>query len=57
NPHHKRSPYLLPYSIIDDSIKKINRDTASETVRTLLAYGYTIDTPTGDVEDLNRRNK
>ncbi|CAF4506903.1 unnamed protein product, partial [Rotaria sp. Silwood2] len=57
NPHHKRSPYLLPYSIIDDSIKKINRDTASETVKTLLSYGYTIDTPTGDIEDLNRRNK
>ncbi|CAF4086783.1 unnamed protein product [Rotaria sordida] len=57
NAHHKRSPYLLPYSIIDDSIKKINRDTASEIVKTLLAYGYTIDTPTGDIDDHNRRNK
>ena len=53
----KRSPHLIPYAIVDDSIKKINRDTASETVKTLLAYGYTIDTPTGDIEDLNRRNK
>ncbi|CAF4536891.1 unnamed protein product, partial [Rotaria magnacalcarata] len=52
-----RSPYLLPYSIIDDSIKKINRDTAGEIVKTLLAVGYTIDAPTGDIEDLNRRNK
>ncbi|CAF3538671.1 unnamed protein product [Rotaria sordida] len=57
NPRQKRSPHLVPYAIVDDSIKKINRDAASETVRTLLAYGYTIDTPTGDVEDLNRRNK
>ncbi|CAM4882414.1 unnamed protein product [Rotaria socialis] len=57
NPHNKRSPYLLPYSIIDDSIKKINRDTASEIVKTLLAVGYTIDAPTGDIEDLNRRSK
>lgn len=48
---------MIPYAIVDDSIKKINRDTASETVKTLLAYGYTIDTPTGDVEVLNRRNK
>ncbi|CAF1123978.1 unnamed protein product [Adineta steineri] len=57
NPRQKRSPYLLPYSIIDDSIRKINRDTASETVKTLLAYGYIIETPTSDVEDYNRRNK
>ena len=48
---------MIPYAIVEDSIKKINRDTASETVKTLLAYGYTIDAPTGDVEDLNRRNK
>lgn len=57
NPRQKRSPHLIPYAIVDDSIKKINRDTASETVKTLLAYGYTIETPTADVEDLNRRNK
>ncbi|UJR09568.1 hypothetical protein I4U23_013803 [Adineta vaga] len=57
NPLQKRSPYLLPYSIIDDCIKKINRDTASETVRTLLAYGYTIDTPVGDVNDLDGLDK
>ncbi|CAF2039726.1 unnamed protein product, partial [Rotaria magnacalcarata] len=57
NPRQKRSPHLVPYAIVDDSIKKINRDAASETVKTLLAYGYTIDTPTGDAEDLNRRNR
>jgi len=48
---------LLPYSIIDESIKKINRDTASEIVKTLLAYGYTIDTPNGDLDDGSHRNK
>ncbi len=26
-------------------------------MKTLLAYGYTIDIPTGDLDDLNRRNK
>ena len=57
NIHQKRSPHLVPYAIVDESIKKINRDTASETVKTLLAYGYTIDTPTSEVEELNRRNK
>lgn len=57
NPKQKRSPHLVPYAIVDESIKKINRDAASETVKTLLAYGYTIEMPTGDVEDLNRRNK
>lgn len=29
-------------------IKKANRDTASETVRTLLVYGYNLDPPTGE---------
>ncbi|CAF1381800.1 unnamed protein product, partial [Adineta ricciae] len=57
NPLQKRSPYLLPFSVIDECIKKINRDTASETVKTLLAYGYTIDTPIGDVKDLDREDK
>lgn len=33
---------------MDDAIKKANRDTASETVRTLLVYGYNLDPPTGE---------
>ncbi|XP_033608233.1 ryanodine receptor isoform X6 [Cryptotermes secundus] len=44
----KRSPHLVPYSKVDDAIKKANRDTASETVRTLLVYGYNLDPPTGE---------
>lgn len=43
-----RSPHLVPYSKVDDAIKKANRDTASETVRTLLIYGYNLDPPTGE---------
>ncbi|XP_035212318.1 ryanodine receptor-like isoform X2 [Stegodyphus dumicola] len=41
----KRSPHLVPYKNVDDAIKKANRDTASETVRTLLTYGYILDPP------------
>ncbi|XP_055904502.1 ryanodine receptor isoform X13 [Eupeodes corollae] len=43
-----RSPHLVPYSKVDEAIKKANRDTASETVRTLLVYGYVLDPPTGE---------
>ncbi|XP_043461888.1 ryanodine receptor isoform X4 [Leptopilina heterotoma] len=44
----RRSPHLVPYPKVDDAIKKANRDTASETVRTLLVYGYMLDPPTGE---------
>lgn len=43
-----RSPHLVPYIKVDEAIKKANRDTASETVRTLLVYGYNLDPPTGE---------
>ncbi|KAL6426510.1 hypothetical protein ACFW04_009145 [Cataglyphis niger] len=44
----RRSPHLVPYLKVDEAIKKANRDTASETVRTLLVYGYMLDPPTGE---------
>ncbi|XP_043283357.1 ryanodine receptor isoform X10 [Venturia canescens] len=44
----RRSPHLVPYPKVDEAIKKANRDTASETVRTLLVYGYMLDSPTGE---------
>ena len=50
DPDCKRSPHLLPYLYVDEAIKIANRNTASETVRTLLLYGYVLDPPTGDVE-------
>lgn len=46
-----RSPHLVPYSKVDDAIKKANRDTASETVKTLLVYGYILDPPTGEANE------
>lgn len=53
----RRSPHLVHYSNVDDAIKVANRNTASETVRTLLVYGYVLDPPSadsteeGDMED------
>ncbi|KAG8232313.1 hypothetical protein J437_LFUL009412 [Ladona fulva] len=51
DPDMKRSPHLVPYIKVDDLIKKANRDTASETVRTLLVYGYNLDPPTGEANE------
>ncbi|KAL1124812.1 hypothetical protein AAG570_001433 [Ranatra chinensis] len=48
DPDLLRSPHLVPYIKVDEAIKKANRDTASETVRTLLVYGYNLDPPTGE---------
>lgn len=60
DPDMFRSPHLVPYGKVDDAIKKANRDTASETVRTLLVYGYNLDPPTGEQQetllgDINRQ--
>ncbi|KAJ8959408.1 hypothetical protein NQ318_022098 [Aromia moschata] len=51
DPDMLRSPHLVPYNKVDDAIKKANRDTASETVRTLLVYGYNLDPPTGEQQE------
>jgi hypothetical protein len=42
---------LLPYDKVDANIKKANRETASDTVKTLLAYGYQIEPPSQEFED------
>ena len=47
-----RSPHLVSYANVDEAIKKANRDTASETVRTLLIYGYILEPPSGDNEGI-----
>lgn len=44
----RRSPHLVHYTNVDEAIKVANRNTASETVRTLLVYGYVLDPPSGD---------
>lgn len=46
-----RSPHLVPYGKVDEAIKKANWDTASETVRTLLVYGYNLDPPSGEATE------
>ena len=56
NALQKRHPYLLPYDKVDPLIKKANRETALDTVRTLLAYGYLIEPPALDSEDLMHKN-
>ena len=48
DPDLNRSPHLVSYSNVDEAIKKANRDTASETVRTLLVYGYILEPPSGE---------
>lgn len=54
--YNRRSPHLVPYSKVDDAIKKANRETASETVRTLLAYGYSLDPPTNESGESGRQH-
>lgn len=44
----RRSPHLVQYKDVDEAIKIANRNTASETVRTLLVYGYVLDPPPAD---------
>ncbi|XP_064623398.1 ryanodine receptor-like isoform X6 [Lineus longissimus] len=45
---NKRSPFLVPYSKCDENIKRANRETASESVKTLIAFGYNLDPPTNE---------
>lgn len=37
--------------LLQDNIQFLRRDTASETVRTLLVYGYSLDPPTGEARE------
>ncbi|XP_035704010.1 ryanodine receptor isoform X5 [Folsomia candida] len=53
DPDLRRSPHLVPYSKVDDAIKQANTDTASETVRTLLVYGYVLEAPPGEQHDVH----
>lgn len=55
DPDMHRSPHLVSYGNVDDAIKKANRDTASETIRTLLVYGYILEAPTGDQAEGERQ--
>ncbi|KAF6780008.1 hypothetical protein AHF37_01425 [Paragonimus kellicotti] len=52
----KRSPHLVPFNEVDPVIKHSNRETAIETVKTLLAYGYSLDQVSTDSSDAARSN-
>nr|XP_043902413.1 ryanodine receptor 2-like [Solea senegalensis] len=39
----KRSPYLVPYSLLDERSKRVGRESVREAVCTLLAYGYSLE--------------
>ncbi|KAG9509881.1 Ryanodine receptor, partial [Fragariocoptes setiger] len=50
DPNSGRSSHLLPYRYVNDEIKLKNRQTAMETVFTILAYGYQIDRSWGQAQ-------
>ncbi|CAH8435934.1 unnamed protein product [Heterobilharzia americana] len=52
----KRSPHLVPFSEVDPIIQQSNKDTAIETVKTLLAYGYSLEPTGSDSSDAGRGN-
>ena len=39
----KRSPYLVPCSLLDERSRRLGRDGVREAVCTLLAYGYSLE--------------
>ncbi|XP_062257090.1 ryanodine receptor 2 [Platichthys flesus] len=39
----KRSPYLVPYSLLDERNRRMGRESVREAVCTLLAYGYSLE--------------
>ncbi|XP_034536962.1 ryanodine receptor 2 [Notolabrus celidotus] len=40
----KRSPYLVPYSLLDERSRRVGMESLREAVCTLLAYGYSLET-------------
>ena len=41
----------MPYTKVDTSIKVSNREMASETVKTLMAYGYSLEPPSTESDE------
>ncbi|KAE8280778.1 Ryanodine receptor 2 [Larimichthys crocea] len=39
----KRSPYLVPYSLLDERSRRPGRESVREALCTLLAYGYSLE--------------
>lgn len=49
----RRNPRLVPYALLDERTKKSNRDSLREAIRTLVGYGYDIDPPDQEGEDIS----
>lgn len=54
DPINRRSPHLVPYQFVDEVIKKANRTTASETVKSLLVHGYILEPPSAENSDIDK---
>jgi len=54
NDARKQHPSLVPYDELTESEKEYDRQTALETVKTLLALGYTIQPPAIDQATLSK---
>uniref|UniRef100_A0A3Q3K423 Ryanodine receptor 2b (cardiac) n=1 Tax=Monopterus albus TaxID=43700 RepID=A0A3Q3K423_MONAL len=39
----KRSPYLVPYSLLDERRRRVGRESVKDAVCILLAYGYSLE--------------
>ncbi|CAL8106014.1 unnamed protein product [Calicophoron daubneyi] len=52
----KRSPHLVSFREVDPIIRRSNRETAVETVKTLLAYGYSFEQISSETTDTTRSN-
>ncbi|KAM7408499.1 hypothetical protein PAMA_002295 [Pampus argenteus] len=39
----KRSPYLVPYSLLDERSRRVGREGVKDAVCTLIAYGYILE--------------
>ncbi|XP_047459189.1 ryanodine receptor 2 isoform X2 [Mugil cephalus] len=39
----KRSPYLVPYSLLDERTRRVGRESVRDAVCILLAYGYSLE--------------
>uniref|UniRef100_A0A3B3YY67 Ryanodine receptor 2b (cardiac) n=1 Tax=Poecilia mexicana TaxID=48701 RepID=A0A3B3YY67_9TELE len=42
----KRSPHLVPYSLVDERMRKAGMESVREAVRLLLAFGYSLESLT-----------
>ncbi|XP_071962240.1 ryanodine receptor 2-like isoform X3 [Antedon mediterranea] len=51
----KRNPLLIPYNELNDEAKKMNWSSAAETVKSIIAFGYTLEPPPNENLDIGYR--